>query len=137
MPERYISEAKVVDALRTVYDGCCEERGISIVDMGLVDEVRVIDGQVHVQMVLTTGWCPFATRMLTEARRHLSELPGIRAATIEVSWDKAWDATRLDARLARKLRLLPEPGQVPDRDAFVAQAARPVSKIQPALEVDR
>jgi len=28
--------ALIMDALRTVYDPCCREKGISVVDMGLV-----------------------------------------------------------------------------------------------------
>ena len=38
----------VIDALREVYDPCCADRGISIVDMGVVEDVRV-DG-THVDV---------------------------------------------------------------------------------------
>ena len=31
----------LIDALREVYDPCCADRGISIVDMGVVEDVRV------------------------------------------------------------------------------------------------
>ena len=33
--------ATVIDALRDVYDPCCADRGVSIVDMGVVEDVRV------------------------------------------------------------------------------------------------
>ena len=35
---------RVLDVLRGVYDPCCADRGISIVDMGVVEDVRV-DGR--------------------------------------------------------------------------------------------
>ena len=33
----------LIDALRDVYDPCCQDRGVSIVDMGVVEDVR-LDG---------------------------------------------------------------------------------------------
>ena len=30
----------LIDALRDVYDPCCQDRGVSIVDMGVVEDVR-------------------------------------------------------------------------------------------------
>lgn len=103
-----VAPATVMDALRAVYDGCCEERKISIVDMGLVEAVRVIDGDVLIELVLTTGWCPFSGRMLDQARRSVSEIPGVREVRIDLNWDKTWDHSRVDARLADSFRLLPD-----------------------------
>ena len=53
----------VMDVLRGVYDPCCADRGISIVDMGVVEDVHVDGGRVRVDLVLTTGWCPFVASM--------------------------------------------------------------------------
>ena len=47
-----------LDALREVYDPCCADRGISIVDMGVVEDVRVDGSHVAVDLVLTTGLVP-------------------------------------------------------------------------------
>ena len=46
----------LIDALREVYDPCCADRGISIVDMGVVEDVRVDGTHVDVDLVLTTGF---------------------------------------------------------------------------------
>ena len=46
----------LIDALREVYDPCCADRGISIVDMGVVEDVRVDGSHVDVDLVLTTGF---------------------------------------------------------------------------------
>ena len=42
VPDEYL------DALRDVYDPCCREKGISVVDMGLVRSVQCVTG--------TPGW---------------------------------------------------------------------------------
>ena len=54
------------DALAAVYDPCCQEKGISVVDMGLVRSVQVKDGVAKVELLLTSGWCPFAATVLTQ-----------------------------------------------------------------------
>ena len=54
-----MTRAVLIDALREVYDPCCADRGINIVDMGVVEDVRQQGSHVEVDLVLTTGWCPF------------------------------------------------------------------------------
>jgi hypothetical protein len=44
--EEPASEASevILDALRTVYDPCCKEKEISVVDMGLIESIH-LDGE--------------------------------------------------------------------------------------------
>jgi metal-sulfur cluster biosynthetic enzyme len=112
-----------LDALADVYDPCCQEKGISVVDMGLVRSVRSgADGRVRVELLLTSGWCPFAARVLTDVRDLIAAQPGIDpdAVEVEVVWDEAWTTDRLSPKARRMLRFLPPPSAVPDRDAYVA-----------------
>ena len=108
------------DALSEVYDPCCAEKGISVVDMGLLRSVTVVDGRAHVELILTSGWCPFAARVLTDVRDRIAAVPGIDGADVEIVWDEAWTTARLSPDALRKLRFLPSPSAVPDRDAYVA-----------------
>src|SRR5207248_7892348 len=78
------------DALAGVYDPCCREKGISVLDMGLVRSVQVEDGVARVELLLTSGWCPFAATVLTQVRDQLLGQPGIRDAEVSVVWDEAW-----------------------------------------------
>jgi metal-sulfur cluster biosynthetic enzyme len=109
-----------LDALSDVYDPCCREKGISVVDMGLVRSVRENGGEVRVELLLTSGWCPFAARVLTEIQDRIEAQPGVSSADVEIVWDEAWTTDRLSPRAASLLRFLPPPSQVPDRDAYVA-----------------
>jgi metal-sulfur cluster biosynthetic enzyme len=109
----------VLDALRGVYDPCCREKGISIVDMGLVRSIEVQDGLTRVELLLTSGWCPFAARMLSEARQVVEALPHSPEVSIEVVWSEAWTMDRVSETARAKLRFLPDPAQVPDRDRYV------------------
>jgi metal-sulfur cluster biosynthetic enzyme len=112
---------EVLHALRDVYDPCCEEKGISVVDMGLVRSASVDDtGQAHVDLLLTSGWCPFAARVLTEVEDRVHAMPGMTDAVVEIVWDEAWTTERLSPEATRKLRFLPSPKQVADRDAYIS-----------------
>jgi metal-sulfur cluster biosynthetic enzyme len=109
-----------VRALSDVYDPCCREKGISVVDMGLLRSVTVNERHARIELVLTSGWCPFASRVLSDVEDAIVAHSGVESAEAEVVWDEAWTTDRLSASAARKLRLLPDPNAVPDRDAYIA-----------------
>jgi metal-sulfur cluster biosynthetic enzyme len=117
MPE--IDET-VLDALRDVYDPCCAEKGVSVVDMGLIRSATVDGGAARVELILTTGWCPFAARVVDDVRSRVGALPGVADAEVTVSWDEAWTTDRLSDSARRKLQFLPTPVAAGDRDAYVA-----------------
>ena len=108
-----------------MYDPCCREKGISVVEMGLVRSVELEDdGRARVELLLTTGWCPFAARLLTEVRERVEAQPGVTEAEVEVVWDEPWTVDRLSPRAARMLRFLPDPASVPDKSAYIREELR-------------
>jgi metal-sulfur cluster biosynthetic enzyme len=117
-------DGRLVDALRGVYDPCCAERGVSVVDMGLVRSAAVHDGAARVELLLTTGWCPFAARVVDGVRERLESVPGVRRAEVEVVWDEPWTTDRLSEAARRTLQFLPLPVAVDDRDTYVAALRR-------------
>lgn len=112
--------ARFLDALSDVFDPCCREKGISVVDMGLVHSVSVRDGHARVELLLTSGWCPFAARVLTDVRERVEALPDVRSADVEIVWNPPWTADRLSDSARSKLRFLPDPVAVADRNAYIA-----------------
>lgn len=118
----------IIRSLRQVVDPCCRERGISVVDMGLIDDVEVSsDGRANVEIVLTSGWCPFQVDLLEEISAAVRAVPGVDDAEVRITLDEAWSPQRLSDDARSKLRSLPEPSEVADRAAFVAgiRDARP------------
>jgi metal-sulfur cluster biosynthetic enzyme len=113
-PQRFI------DALADVYDPCCREKGISVIDMGLLHRVSFAGGHARVELLLTSGWCPFAARVLAEVRARVEALPDVESAEVEVVWDEVWTTDRLSASARDRLRFLPDPVAVPDRAAYLA-----------------
>jgi metal-sulfur cluster biosynthetic enzyme len=113
--------AEIVDALRDVYDPCCADRGVSIVDMGVVEDVRVDGAHVDVDLVLTTGWCPFVASMSEMIPARLRDLDGVSSVDVEVVWDPVWTAERLSPEARDKLSM-PMQELLPYRERRLAHA---------------
>jgi metal-sulfur cluster biosynthetic enzyme len=95
----------VIRALEECYDPCCRDRKISVVDMGLIESVEIQGGNVSIEMVLTSGWCPFAARLLEMIKEEVGKLPVVDAVDVEVVWDPTWTPDRMSAGAREKLRL--------------------------------
>ena len=95
----------IVDALRDVYDPCCADRGVSIVDMGVVEDVRVDGAHVDVDLVLTTGWCPFVSSMSTAIPERLQRMDGVETVEVRTVWDPVWTMDRLSDSARAKLEM--------------------------------
>ncbi len=80
------------DVLRDVTD---PEIPISVVDMGLIVDLRCQDGIVDLQLTYTAMGCPASDFIQEDIRSRLLQEPGVREVRIEVVWDPAWTKARL------------------------------------------
>ncbi len=82
-------ESRVNDVLKTCYD---PEIPVNIVELGLIYEVKVSDGNdVHVLMTLTSPACPVAESLPPEIESKIKQLPDVNSAKVEVTFDPPWD----------------------------------------------
>ena len=107
--ESVITKEEVMTALRDCYDPCCRDRGISVVDMGLIEEVRIDDASVHIEMLLTTGWCPFVANLFNMMEERVKQCEGVDQVKVQVLWDPVWTMDRLSASARQALTLPLEP----------------------------
>ena len=105
MHARAPDRADVLEALRDVYDPCFADRGISIVDMGVVEDVRLDGSHVSVGLVLTSGWCPFVASMSSAIPDRLTQIDGVETVDVRVLWDPVWTMERLSAPAREKLTM--------------------------------
>jgi ATP-binding protein involved in chromosome partitioning len=77
----------------------------SLSELGLLDEVQVVDGQVTVQFHLTSPLCPtkFATSIGQEIRRRVEAIPGVTSCEVVLRdhFLRAKIQERINARGAR------------------------------------
>lgn len=126
---------QVIDALREVYDPCCEDRQLSVVDMGLIEDIRVDGDHAAVDLVLTSGWCPFMVPLVETIRERIAALPTVAAAEIRVVWDTAWSSDRLSTVARERLQFLPPPNQIaadsPTPATAASSAANEITEVTP------
>jgi metal-sulfur cluster biosynthetic enzyme len=99
------SRGAIIGALDNCYDPCCRERRISVVDMGLIESIEIDNHKVEIEMVLTTGWCPFASRLLGMVTEEVGALPTVDKVDVDVIWDPTWTPQRMSKSAREKLRL--------------------------------
>jgi metal-sulfur cluster biosynthetic enzyme len=106
----------IIRVLDECYDPCCQDRKISVVDMGLIESVEIRGREVRIEMVLTTGWCPFAARLLDMAKEKVGRLPEVDRVEVEVVWNPTWTPERM-SRSAREKLTMPLETLTPLREA--------------------
>ena len=82
-----VSEELVTEALKEVYD---PELHYNIVDLGLVYDVGVKDGSVHILVTLTTPACPIGPMIIEQVQENLGLLPGVKDVDVEITFDPLW-----------------------------------------------
>lgn len=86
--------------LECVYD---PELGVNLVDLGLIYRLDVKDGEVQVEMTLTTPGCPMSDSMPGAVERALLTVPGVSSASVEVVWEPRWKPEMMSERATREL----------------------------------
>ena len=92
MAEAVLTAEHVWDALKKVMD---PEIQVSVADLGLIYDVQVNGGEVHVKMTLTTPGCPMSRFIAQQAQMAVAALDGVEDATVELVWDPPWTPDRI------------------------------------------
>jgi radical SAM protein len=87
-----VSERAVLQALGTVLD---PELGMSIVDLGLVYDVRIENGAVEITMTLTAPGCPIHDVMPDWVRAAIMRVPGVEAVDVTLTFEPPWTPDRI------------------------------------------
>ena len=94
-------EEQIVDALKTCY---APEIPVDIYELGLIYTIDASpDGDVVIEMTLTSPACPAAGSLPPEVERKVAELPGVRSAKANVVWEPVWTPEKMTE--AAKLQL--------------------------------
>jgi metal-sulfur cluster biosynthetic enzyme len=90
-----LEQAKL--ALRKVKD---PDLNLNIVDLGLVYDVRVVNGNdVEVDMSLTSPGCPSGPEIMGDAEQKLKAIPGVGAVAVNLVWTPMWSPDRIEPRV--------------------------------------
>lgn len=95
-------EERIREALKGVID---PELGVSIVELGLVYDVRYEAGEAEVEMTLTSPGCPLAPVIDRKVRESVADISEIKNLTVELVWDPPWTKDLMSDELKAELGL--------------------------------
>jgi len=82
-----VSADEVTDALREVID---PELGLDFVELGLIYEVAVDGGAVHVTYTLTSPGCPIGPQVAEQIAEFVSEIEGVEDVQSSMTFSPPW-----------------------------------------------
>jgi metal-sulfur cluster biosynthetic enzyme len=89
------------DALREVMD---PEIPISLVDLGLIYDIRDQDGDVEVHLTFTATACPCMAFIHFDIQDRLMKEAGVERVEVREVWDPAWNKGRITPEGREALR---------------------------------
>jgi metal-sulfur cluster biosynthetic enzyme len=87
MAEATLTTDDVRETLKNVYD---PEIPLNVLDLGLIYDVQVDEGNVYVQMTLTAPGCGMGPMIAQQAEWAISELEGVEDVEVEMVFDPPW-----------------------------------------------
>jgi metal-sulfur cluster biosynthetic enzyme len=87
MAQETLNSEAVIEVLKNVFD---PEIPVNVVDLGLIYDVKVEEGNVFVQMTLTAPGCGMGPFIAQQAEWAVAELDGVDDVEVEMVFDPPW-----------------------------------------------
>lgn len=78
---------EILEELESVHD---PEIPVNIVDLGLIYDMEFDDGDVEIEMTLTSMGCPTADSIMREVELTSEQVDGVENAEVELVWQPPW-----------------------------------------------
>ena len=101
MPLLAMAKATLWSALGEVMD---PEVPVSLVDLGLIYEVRRLEGRVEVELSFTATACPAMDFIQEDIRERLLAEPGVEEVKMQVVWEPPWTPDRISETGRKQLK---------------------------------
>ena len=82
-----VTAEAIRETLKNVYD---PEIPVNVVDLGLIYDIQVDEGNVFVQMTLTAPGCGMGPMIAQQAEWAVSEVEGVEDVEVEMTFDPPW-----------------------------------------------
>jgi metal-sulfur cluster biosynthetic enzyme len=95
-----VNEEIVRESLKGILD---PELGLNIVDLGLVYDIEIQDGDVQVAFTLTAMGCPIGPMIGEQIQETVMALPGVKTVSAELTFDPPWDPSLMSEDIREEL----------------------------------
>ena len=79
---------KVINEIKKVYD---PEIPVNVLDLGLIYDIQVNEGQVYVKMTLTAPGCGMGPYIAQNAEWRIAEIDGVGDIEVDMVFDPPWN----------------------------------------------
>ncbi|WP_297505946.1 metal-sulfur cluster assembly factor [Thermococcus sp.] len=98
-----LTKELILEKLKEVID---PEIGLDVVNLGLIYDLQIRpDNTVYVKMTMTTPGCPLTMWILRAVEDKILEIPGVKDAEIELTFDPPWSPDMISPEYKKKLGL--------------------------------
>jgi len=97
-------ENTIIDVLKTIHD---PEIPVDVYELGLIYEVKIDgDGNVEIEMTLTSPNCPVAESMPKEVEDKVGAVDGVTSSKVNIVFDPPWDKDMMSEEAKLELGFL-------------------------------
>lgn len=101
MSSQLVTDKEVYSALKKCMD---PEIPVNVVDLGLIYDVKVKpQNDVNIKMTMTTRGCPLHDTLVSDVKRYVSKINGVRDINVEIVWDPPWNMEKMDPDIREKM----------------------------------
>lgn len=97
----YLSSMPTVEAIRKAIRAVKDpELNLNIIDIGLVYDIEIDEtGDVRIEMTLTSPGCPAGAEIISEVKRVVGDMEGVRSVDVQLVWEPYWTPEKMDPRV--------------------------------------
>lgn len=78
---------QIIESLKTVKD---PEIGIDLWTLGLIRDIKVGDGEVDIEMTLTSPFCPFGNEIVVSVEDAIKKI-GVEEVRVDITFEPPWE----------------------------------------------
>lgn len=86
------TESEIILKLRQVRD---PELSVDIVDLGLIYDLKITEGELDITMTLTFKRCPYSGQIIEDVKSALTSIDGIKLIRLKMTFDPPWSWERV------------------------------------------
>ena len=102
--EKKALEETIIQVMKTVYD---PEIPVDIYELGLIYAVNIEDnGNVHIDMTLTSPNCPVAESMPAEVKDKVNGIEQVKELTLEIVFEPTWEQSMMSEEAQIELGMI-------------------------------
>lgn len=95
-----VEKKDVLEVLKECYD---PEIPVNVVDLGLIDEIEIENGNVKIKIVPTSLACPMLHFIIKEIEEKVKKLDNVKNVDVKIVTDKVWTPERVKESIRKKL----------------------------------